>query len=64
MLYNSHMLAVNVTGRFHTKTRIRFILVIMYKQIASFIEYNLTSLNNFKLHVHPKSKNAIHDSEQ
>ena len=32
--------------------------------MGSLIEYTLTSLHNFKLHVHAKSKNAIHDSEQ
>ena len=38
------------TGRFHTKTWIRFILVITYEKIATFIEYTLTSLHNFELH--------------
>ena len=48
----------SATGRgFHRKTRIRFILIRMYKIITTFIGYTLTSLHNLKLCVHPKSNN-------
>ena len=47
MLCNSHILAVNVTGRFHTKTRIRFILVITYKKYGFFDRIYLDKLAQF-----------------
>ena len=53
------------TGRFHTKTWIKFILIRMYKKIATFIEY-LDKLAQSKTTrtSELQEKNAIHDSEQ